>query len=167
VLALAVDAGMKDLTLQSATKLFQAYKAFFALVGMADCRMEWTRSARPTLRSTKDDTVTSYLDYVRCAKALAAAGTVRPVLGRIFAAVCHGERIGRLERLERVSRKLVGRIALNGGGPGRGRYLVKRWILVNAPEEVFMRWAPRTNRADWAAAGRPRGEQNHRGATIH
>ena len=156
--ALAVEAGMHDVTYQTVSKLLRSYGALLTLACFANCRMQWARSARPDLHPHDGESVDSYTRYIRAAKALVAASGSGPSLGQVLSSSAGDDTLGRLERLDCLARRFVGRLVPAGGSRPPSACSLRRWILAKAPESVFAKAAARRIKRRAGCNGEPPGE---------
>jgi hypothetical protein len=143
IAALALEAGMHAVTYQTVQMLFSRYRAFLALVAMADCTAGWSPSGGPGLRMTAGESADGYVRYLRACRALMSNDQT---VATVLATGCESVTVGRLESLEQLAVRLANRIAVsraaNKGWSGLfDGSLAARATLSSVPESVIVRYA--------------------------
>jgi hypothetical protein len=156
LLTLAGEAGMADLTYQTVLDVFQRYGALVRTAAVSDCTASWSARPRNYLMAWQGESKENYLLYSRIAKSILAKD--RKPLGALIAQGCGKTLVGRLARLESLSRRLSGCIDTVGGSRSRPRPSVAKWILRSAPEDVLWKLATNTRIRPTADKSKPSGQ---------
>jgi hypothetical protein len=139
LLALAAEAGMKNITYQTVMGVARQYAFLLRFSVWADEPMRW-RASRRQVHGRKGESREAYGRYVRAAKMLGSNDS-SILLADVLSASCGEEPLGRLDRLERLCRRLATSIVPRTEPAGRLRPSLGGWLLRNASENALWRFA--------------------------
>ena len=138
LLALAAEAGMKSLTYQTVMGIAREYPVLLRFCAWSDEPMAW-RASRGQITRRKGESRDAFKRYVEAARMLGSNDSSL-VLGDVLSKCCGEEPLGRLNRLERLCRRLASSIVPRSEA-GKGRPSLGGWLLRNASEEALWKFA--------------------------
>jgi len=138
---LAVTAGMQSVSYQTIMGLYRHYETVIKLAALADVRVRWVPQSRRDFAPTSIDTTESYGTFLTVARRLASDP---PRLADAIDEAFGNETLGRLDRLDQLARRLLGRIVPERSSVrATATCRVGCWVLRSAPRELLMSAASR------------------------
>ena len=148
IAALAIEGGMQRVTLQTLNRLLDDYREFLSICWLFNEVVIWKRDARLDLSSNGSrQAYGRYLDVVR--GLTSSAQQKRPMrLYELLSRYVNDTRWGRLATLQRLAKRLVGRVEiLTAGRIGKnrwtGRSAAQRVCLAAVSDEMLWKMAVR------------------------
>jgi hypothetical protein len=139
LVALAAEAGMNEISYQTVMAMAHRYAFLLRFSVWADERMTW-RASRGQIYRRRGENRDAYGRYVRAAKML-GSGDRSMVLADVLSTSCGDDALGRLDRLERLCKRLATSIEPQDHLAGRWRPSLGGWLLRNASENALWKFA--------------------------
>ena len=139
LVALAAEAGMATITYQTVMEIAHRYAFLLRFSVWADEPMKW-RASRGQIYRRKGENRDAYGRYVRAARMLGSRDESM-VLADVLSTSCGDDALGRLDRLDRLCRRLATSIKPRNDRLGSWRPSFGGWLLRNASESALWKFA--------------------------